>query len=132
MGGTTENYGLTVWGREDEFCSPEGINGNFEAVDEALGGLFVFGSYSGNGAASRNIALGFQPRAVYLCTRSGIAGTASGSEYSYGGLALRGNPVQLSGVTAVSINTTGFSLSAPNGYIRINVNGTTYYYCAVR
>ena len=39
MAGTTEHYGLTVWGREDEFKAPEGLNGNFEAVEEALAGL---------------------------------------------------------------------------------------------
>ena len=36
MAEKTSNYGMTLWGREDEFKAPEGLNGNFEAVDEVM------------------------------------------------------------------------------------------------
>ena len=89
-----------------------------------------FGTYTGNGATSQAINLGFAPRAVYICTRGGVAGIASGSEYCYGGLAFEEHPLMLYSQNAAEITETGFKVYRPSDYFRINTSGTVYYYIA--
>ena len=89
-----------------------------------------FGTYTGNGAASQTINLGFSPQAVYICTRGGVAGIAPGSEYCYGGLAFEQHPLMLSAQKAAEITETGFKVYRPSDYFRVNTSGTVYYYIA--
>ena len=88
------------------------------------------GTYTGNGAASQTINLGFSPQAVYICTRGGVAGIAPGSEYCYGGLAFEQHPLMLSAQKAAEITETGFKVYRPSDYFRVNTSGTVYYYIA--
>lgn len=54
----------------------------------------TFGSYVGNGAASRKIDLGFTPSAVFSMLQTGnMSSFWSGYQERYGGLALPGKPV---------------------------------------
>ena len=132
MGDRTKKYGLTVWGREDEFKSPEGLNGNFEAVEEALAGLqgqldgvgYVLGSYAGNGSYPRDIELGFYPKGVLLFNRDGRTGGSS----TMGGLFSRENDLMAGDNHYALITETGFRLGASN----TNSASYTYVYIAFR
>ena len=133
MGSMTENYKLHQWEAGDNFLRTD-FNEDNAKIEEALTELagkteMVFGTYTGNGAT---ITLGFKPRAVYVCTQSGMAGVLNGSEYCYGGLALPGYPVTLSGISVVAITSTGFKVTGGNSYVRINNNGNVYCYFAAK
>ena len=59
----SERYQLNLWEPGDDFIRTE-FNENFEKLDGAA--RVVFGTYTGDGAATRHIELGFTPRVVYL------------------------------------------------------------------
>ena len=68
----TETYKLNLIETSDAF-SPTPINENTQAIEAALGelgqkidGRIVLGGYTGNGASSRTISLGFTPKLVIL------------------------------------------------------------------
>jgi hypothetical protein len=122
----TKNYQLHTWEPGDDFLREE-FNANFAALDAALAGLVVAGSYVGDGAASRTIRLGFTPRAVLLVTSKGefLVGA-----YTYGGLAVSGLNSQ-----AFSITEGGFSVRyhSGSGYVICsNGSGEKYCYLALR
>ena len=89
----------------------------------------VTGTYEGDGASSRDISLGFQPRAVLLEVRTGMRPSAT----VYGGMALPDatlyNP--LAG-TALSIRENGFRVYFEPGDIYTNNEGSSYVYLAIR
>ena len=94
----------------------------------------VFGAYTGDGSASRTVPLGFTPKAVYVCTRGGVAGTSSGSYHSYGGLVLPGHSVMvdgMSGQTTLAVTTGGFRVYYGT-YQETNISGYVYHYMAFR
>lgn len=89
----------------------------------------VLGSYTGSGAASRTISLGFQPKAVLLLSYDGAV--ANGSQ-TYGGLALPGVSVgTASNGTALSITSSGFNIYYQDR-AATNVSGYVYRYIAIR
>ena len=72
----TTNYGLHQWEATDDFLRTD-FNTDFAKIDAALGEKAdgedladkcgaVTGTYTGDGAGSRTISLGFAPRAVIL------------------------------------------------------------------
>ena len=134
MANYTQHYQLHQWEATDNFLRTD-FNTDFGKIDGALGSKaeLVTGAYIGDGTASRTINLGFQPKAVYLCTRNGLAGMASGTYYIYGGLALTGKPLVMENghEVAMELTNTGFQLTyAP--YRQVNVDGWSYYYVAMR
>ena len=130
----SEHYQLHFWEPEDDFLRAE-FNENFAALDAATAGKIgaVFGTYTGDGAETRHIELGFQPQALLLFQRGGMAGYASGSYYTYGGLVLPGNPLILarSSEIAVEIIATGFRLEY-SSYRQVNISDWIYYYMALK
>lgn len=95
---------------------------------------FVTGAYVGDETETKNINLGFRPRAVLVASSGGIMGYMSGSAPAvYGGLALQDMPVATSGGTALELTDTGFAVHyiSGNGYVRTNRGGDTYYYIAL-
>ena len=44
------------------------------------------GTYTGNNAESRSFSVGFTPKAVYVCTASGLSYTTNAEGYTYGGV----------------------------------------------
>ena len=136
MAGTTEHYGLTIWGREDEFKDPEGLNGNFEAVDEVMATKcdMVCGTYTGSGAQSRSITLGFRPKAVFVINREGNKGISA--NYIGGGFAIGGHDLyynSYSSYPAIGITDTGFRVSYISDSSHCtNQSGKTYFYVALR
>ena len=127
----TEHYGLHQWESTDDFLRTD-FNTDFAKIDAAIGGLLVFGTYTGNGAASRTIDLGFTPRAVYLCTQLGMTADSSGSQYTYGGLFGAGHPLMHRANEAAEIVEGGFTVYDPGTNIFTNMDGYVFHYLAVK
>ena len=119
------------WESTDDFLRTD-FNTDFAKIDVAIGGLVVFGKFSGDGANGRVINLGFTPRIVYVCARDGKAGYSSGSSYCYGGLLGIDAPLRLGNVIAAEVVTNGFKVYKANDDICINILGLAFYYLAVK
>lgn len=96
--------------------------------------LLVTGSYTGNGAESRLISLGFQPKALLVMTKEGYPARPYTSDY-YGGLALPGKPVCLQASYGtnhiLTIESTGFRVYYDDSrHTLSNQKETIYYYLA--
>ena len=97
-----------------------------------------FGTYTGDGTASRLINIGFTPKAV-MVMYGGYSSHWNGSQtHWYGGLALTGKPVKASdGRSVLTIETGGFRVYIEEeqqfaNYVRSNIQNGTYYYWAVK
>ena len=125
-----------------------------EAADTALGGRMstaestitthtsqiaqkcqiYYGTYTGNGASSRDISLGFTPKAV-LTVRDGCMFSDT---YGTAALALNGTPAYIANgsgtFTALTILSNGFRVYYTSGQtdIQTNRSGTRYIYLAFR
>lgn len=136
MASYTEHYGLHQWEPEDPFLRTD-FNTDFLKIDTALGEKdeSVLGVYIGDGTESREITLGFQPRALYLCSQGGLFGAEEGMYKVYGGMAMPGHPVVDQGhnnEVAVEITATGFQVHQEATYRKVNTSGWTYHYHALR
>ena len=134
----TANYQLHQWVPEDNFLRTD-FNQDFARIDAGIRAAkaqaeelesskceITCGTYVGDGAASRTITLGFQPKAVHLEIRSALRG---GSSYNmYGGLAVQGGGVAHNN-TALSITATGFQVFY-QGEALANISGESYRYIA--
>lgn len=142
----TQHYKLHSWAAADHFLRAE-INENFTTLDAALKsglaaqdsarqGLIVTGSYTGDGADSQTITLGFRPRAVLVRAANGAA---SDNYRTYSALAVTGrNAVNNEGTTILALAAGGFqacySAREGSGFLapRVNSKGQVYAYVAVR
>ena len=131
----TTNYQLNQWAKSDRIRMDD-FNADNQKIDAALATMprIVTGTYTGDGAASRNIYLGFQPSAV-LVMRSGIDLGSSGggsSSQKYGGLALRDHKAGDSTGYPVEITETGFRVfeDGTRNYVRTNMSNASYSYVA--
>ncbi|RHR10460.1 hypothetical protein DWX58_03415 [Pseudoflavonifractor sp. AF19-9AC] len=146
--GQTANFGLNQWAAEDQVICTE-FNEDNAKIDEALGKMstkaevalkaeLVVGSYTGNGASSRTISLGFRPKAVYVCKNDGTTKdiTNTAYEWHYGGLAVDGSSLVVGGKTVLSIYSSGFNVyrDTPDTSVHIltNVSGVVYHYFAIK
>ena len=96
-----------------------------------------FGVYTGNGADSQFINLGFTPKAVLVLEHGARIYNHDGKGDSYGGLAMTGHPVSLSDLTVLQIETNGFRVFAGWDSSRIfqsraNYQGSAFYYLAIK
>ena len=143
----TSSYQLCQWEAEDKVLRTE-FNADNTKIDAALAGLaaaalkLAVGTYTGDGAASRVISVGFTPKAVLVCTQSGLM---QGSSYVYGGLALTGQPVCYrykrgmaypeESYNAVELTAEGFQVCETkiSDYAGVYCNSvdTTYHYFAI-
>ena len=136
MASYTEHYGLHQWEPNDDFLRTD-FNTDFQKIDTALDKKeeCVLGTYTGNGAESQEIILGFQPKALYVCSQGGLSGVEEGMYKVYGGMAMPGHPVvdqSHNNEVAVEITATGFQVHHEATYRRVNTNGWNYYYQALR
>lgn len=91
----------------------------------------IFGTYTGDGTASRFINLGFTPVAVEVYDKLGRQGGASGglNNYYYGGLALNGYPCR----DVIEVVENGFNVFFDReNKGSSNVQGTVYYFKAYK
>ena len=136
MANYTQNYRLHQWEPNDDFLRTD-FNTDFQKIDTALGkkGEFVLGVYTGDGSESQEIILGFQPKALYVCSQGGLFGAEESGYKVYGGMAMPGHPVVDQGhnnEVAVEITETGFQVHHEAAYRRVNTNGWNYHYQALR
>ena len=96
------------------------------------------GSYTGNGAESRSISVGFPPKAVLVVCRDGTTHYNEGHAYHYGGLAVAGGPsVTRDDLPVLSVTSSGFTVYYKSGgsnwlsYAYTNDNNRVYYYVAI-
>ena len=134
MAAKTANYQLNQWEASDDFLRTD-FNEDNAKIDAALALKceVIVGSYIGDNAKERTIELGFQPRAVYLCTQSGMAGIDNGAYYyTYGGLALADSPLISEDYgTVMEITATGLQLTASDR-CPVNRKNEVYHYFALR
>ena len=147
----TSNYNLCQWERQDK-VQMEDFNADNAKIDAALAAVrdrvnsltaavhkVAAGHYTGNGAESRTISVGFTPIAVFVCTDSGETYYHAYNDYNcYGGLAVAGGPVVIRGMEVVSVQPGGFRIARstvkidPNSYDACsNYSGTLFRYIAV-
>ncbi|WMJ78510.1 MULTISPECIES: hypothetical protein [unclassified Sedimentibacter] len=92
----------------------------------------VTGVYAGDGTSSRNITLGFQPKAVFLSRFGSVMGENRAGNL-LGGLALSSYPTTLQDRDALTITSTGYTVVNNINYdILLNSSGNTYYYTAIK
>lgn len=134
MGTKTANFALNQWEPGDNFLRTD-FNEDNAKIDAALTlkSELVVGTYTGDGEKSLTIELDFQPKAVYLCTQSGMAGIDNGAYYyTYGGLALPDSPLISEDYgTVMEITATGFQLTASDR-CPVNRKNEVYHYFALR
>ena len=126
----TANYGLHQWVPEDNFQRTD-FNTDLFKIDTALQNLqsqsdgkaeIIFGSYTGDGAASRTISLGFKPKWLLVMVQTG------NMSVGYGGLAAPGYPTVGSGTTtAMATSSSGFTVYF-NSTSSLNTNRASQYY----
>lgn len=137
MPNTTKNYQLNQWEPGDNFLRTD-FNADNAKIDAALTQKceVVFGSYTGDGTASRVISLGFTPGAVYLCSQSGMAGCCDDYDTSCGGLAFAEHPVKMKEEVVMEIVENGFRVTqgggSANGYRKANDSSRSYHYIAFK
>lgn len=122
----TQNYQLNIWTAEDEERLEE-VNENFARLDGAS--RVVAGSYSGNGAESQTIELGFTPTAVLVVNYEGKMGYTGGSVCVYGGLALPGRNLY---ADLLEITEGGFIARTKQSSQFLYLNTGLHYYLAFR
>ena len=103
----TPNYGLHQWVPEDVFVRTD-FNEDLQKIDTAIQGAhdlaegranIIFGTYTGNGSATRTIELGFTPKWILVFPSDGYIASFNM------GLAAPGYPVmRSSNVVSVAIN----------------------------
>ena len=107
-----------------------------EALSQKLASMpcLVTGTYTGDGAESRLISLGFQPKALLVMREEGYSARPYTDDY-YGGLALPGKPVCLQtsyGTDYIlTIESKGFRVYYNRDkYVFSNQKDTNYHYLA--
>ena len=153
----TKNYQLNQWEAEDKVVRTD-FNADNAKIDAALGTLaaaverkaeasaltstaaaipkIVSGTYTGNGAASKLVNIGFTPKVVYVITQDGYSHTTN---MIFGGMALPDSPAKLDTGSdeflAVSIVDQGFRVyyDSSNNYYKAyaNIKDRVYHYLAI-
>ena len=108
-----------------------------EALETAgtLKSEVVFGTYTGDGTASRTINLGFTPVAVEVCDEMGRQYQFSGVRGIFGGIAVTGHPCASSSTNkAIEIVENGFNVAdnSEENPARTNQGRITYYFIAYK
>ena len=129
----SERYQLNLWEPGDDFIRTE-FNENFEKLDGAA--RVVFGTYTGDGAATRHIELGFQPAGIILMREDGIMAPSATS--IYGGLAFQNRPahsIRWGNKDLFSVDESGFTVHYQlfeHLTITVNTLDYVYFYMAIR
>ena len=108
-----------------------------EALETAgtLKSEVVFGTYTGDGTASRTINLGFTPVAVEVCDEMGRQYQFSGVRGIFGGIAVTGHPCASSSTNkAIEIVENGFNVAynSEENPAKTNQGSITYYFIAYK
>ena len=130
----TTNYQLPQWEETDRIMMDD-FNDAMAAIDAAMPRIMT-GTYTGDGAATRTISLGFTPKCVYVCLPQGTI--SSGSDRFFGGFAVTGSPAitgYIGDPNPVAVVSGGFQVvyAHPDNarYVMSNNSGQVYHYIAV-
>ena len=146
----TTNYQLSQWAKSDQ-VKMEDFNADNLKIDGALKAeadaraaavqavadtvpKIAAGTYTGDGAATRVIELGFTPKAVYVCPPNGEVYAWHSYHYYRGGLAVTGAPAGPGNAPTVEIVDGGFRVAfddSTNNKIQSNSNGLVCHYLAI-
>lgn len=131
---------VTKYSQQDNFCTQtlrafytnrtwerRMIGSGWTGWTEVGSSANAVGSYTGNNASSRNIALAFTPSAVWLFPTIGTSHIITGNVIAYSGLAVTG-----SNASGLVIGTNMFSVSYSSGSVATNANGIVYNYIAFK
>ena len=96
-----------------------------------------FGTYTGDGADSQFIELGFTPQAIMTCPQAGNSDPSGSGSTAYGGLALPDIPAKIQNRLFMQIEENGFRVygnvfSGNPPYLRANASGMIYFYWAIK
>ena len=127
----------------DWIKSDKVVNDRIDTLNEELSSMqeakseILFGTYVGNGEASRFINLGFTPVAVEVYATDGMQSFDNSTpHYYYGGLALKDNPcTTYNGDMIIKIEGKGFYVAnadISNHDICTNTNNKKYYFKAFK
>lgn len=96
-------------------------------------GFPVDGTYTGNGASTRSVNLGFQPRAVIIMRLGYMTdgGNNSGDKRIYGGMSVTGSDAKNSEAYGIRLESYGFDVFKDT-YEKTNDDGVVYNYLAFR
>ena len=95
-------------------------------LNSNLDDLIAVGNYSGDGASTKTITLGYKPRAVLVSSRN-IAATNYGQNLCK--MATNATTIYdaENKVNAIVLSNTGFTVAG-----NMNINGTSYTYLAIK
>jgi len=137
----TQHLKLCQWEAEDEVLRAD-FNADNAKLDAAVASAaaaaeaayspehkpFAAGIYTGNGAETQFISLGFTPSAVLVVNTSGfMAYRHNGSDLIAGGLAVAGGPTKVAEVAE-----GGFKVFLVSNIVSANNANGKYYYIALR
>ena len=96
-----------------------------------------FGTYTGDGADSQFVELGFTPQAIMTCPQAGNSDPGGSGSSAYGGLALPDIPAKIQNRLFMQIEENGFRVygnvfSGNPPYLRANASGMIYFYWAIK
>ena len=135
-GGLAEKAGQAALDALAAEVAKKATTAALEALSKKLASMpcLVTGTYTGDGAESRLISLGFQPKALLVMREEGYSARPYTDDY-YGGLALPGKPVCLQtsyGTDYIlTIESKGFRVYYNNSRHTIsNQKEANYYYLA--
>lgn len=134
-----------IWGSPGNRKPTEALKTIFETLSAGVSekAKIVTGTYTGNGAASRTISLGFTPKAVLVTPKTAgdiVAGNDEG-DFTTVAFAIAGvNSVHKDSQSynVLAITNDGFTVSyvrnndlSPKVYVESNSNGRVYNYIAI-
>ena len=144
----TPNYNLSQWAKSDRVLMDDfnadnaKIDAALKAHTDALAAVprFVCGSYDGDNAATKEINLGFRPKAVYLATADGRTTYVYRDTFILGGFFFEGHPLTFpgNGLVMAEITSTGFRVKDTGNatsdvfHVMLNAAGYTYHYIVMR
>ena len=107
------------------------------SITTSINKKVICGTYTGNGAASKLITLGYKPALVLVLESGARTYNYDGQSDLYGGMALPGHPASVNGMTAVRVENTGFRVyygwnSEVTMCARTNSENETYNYMVVK
>ena len=96
-----------------------------------------FGTYTGDGADSQFVELGFTPQAIMTCPQAGNSDPGGSGSSAYGGLALPDIPAKIQNRLFMQIEENGFRVygnvfSGNPPYLRANASGMIFFYWAIK
>lgn len=121
----TTNLHLPQW-EETDFIQRTDFNDAMERIDKTCATIprIIAGTYTGDGAATHTINLGFTPKLVITWQE----GFRQYSDYIYGGIATADYPCGTA--NAITIVSNGFCVKEGSG-IHTNENTGKYIYLAI-